>query len=621
MGGATNCYNTGEVSAFVPTNNAFTFGTTSVCGIGSNMDNILNCYNAGAISVTNLASVPTVYIGGIAANSSHIENCYNIGNISVNASPHQGYPFIVGGICGGGSINNCYALDLYDSVSGTQLASAQMKDKANLVGFDFDAIWDISSSVNGGYPFLRNLPGGDIGDIKPPTSRIEVDFGTQGKKMEINWKNDYFSTNAIQYNHDLAIASLVLSDAAYSKSSVEKTLGDLGFSNVKTYEYNDDNFINAGHAIAKKEIGGFTVIAIAIRGTPSLSGVFKGEGGALEWLSGIIGWINAASVEVNKNLLTYLADLNYPKNVKIWITGHSRGAAVANFMGAALSDGIYGQSNVFSYGFASPNTVALWGKGDYKNIYYWKNSHDYLVTNTPILMGKYGVPDKFTPDETTKNHYTLLTGKTYSSAANAANPFSSDAHSTEIYMAHLLGEKTVSEQLSSRTIIVRCPVDIKVYNEMNKLVGLVVNNVVDTSIDPEVLIWLDGDEKYISLPPEGVFTFDMTATDVGTMSFHIGYTDLDTWDIQEEKTFRNVTLFAGKTMTSTIGDSITASNTQLFVTDNTGKPIATVSTDGTETPVTQKEYFKLWGKVTRWEKTLLNWFLLIVCFGWVWMWF
>ena len=34
-----------------------------------------------------------------------------------------------------------------------------------------------------------------------------------------------------------------------------------------------------------------------------------------------------------------------------------------------------------------------------------------------------------------------------------------------------------------------------------------------------------------------------------------------------------------------------------------------------------KDYFKLWGKTTRWEKTPLNWILLIVGFGWIWMYF
>jgi len=36
-------------------------------------------------------------------------------------------------------------------------------------------------------------------------------------------------------------------------------------------------------------------------------------------------------------------------------------------------------------------------------------------------------------------------------------------------------------------------------------------------------------------------------------------------------------------------------------------------------PTPPKEYFKLWGKTTTWEKTPLNWILLILCFGWIWM--
>ncbi|MCL2695633.1 MAG: hypothetical protein FWE69_04845 [Clostridiales bacterium] len=32
----------------------------------------------------------------------------------------------------------------------------------------------------------------------------------------------------------------------------------------------------------------------------------------------------------------------------------------------------------------------------------------------------------------------------------------------------------------------------------------------------------------------------------------------------------------------------------------------------------QKQYFKLWSKVTRWEKTPLNWLLCICLFGWIW---
>jgi len=33
----------------------------------------------------------------------------------------------------------------------------------------------------------------------------------------------------------------------------------------------------------------------------------------------------------------------------------------------------------------------------------------------------------------------------------------------------------------------------------------------------------------------------------------------------------------------------------------------------------QNDHFRLWGKLTNWEKSPLHWFLLIVCFGWIWM--
>ena len=31
------------------------------------------------------------------------------------------------------------------------------------------------------------------------------------------------------------------------------------------------------------------------------------------------------------------------------------------------------------------------------------------------------------------------------------------------------------------------------------------------------------------------------------------------------------------------------------------------------------DFFKLWGKVTTYKKTFLNYLLLILCFGWIWM--
>jgi len=63
-------------------------------------------------------------------------------------------------------------------------------------------------------------------------------------------------------------------------------------------------------------------------------------------------------------------------------------------------------------------------------------------------------------------------------------------------------------------------------------------------------------------------------------------------------------------------NAIVEGNFLVFTTDHFSI-YAIVQTDGGSTPT--KQYFKLWGKQTTWEKTFLNWILLIVCFGWIWM--
>lgn len=44
-----------------------------------------------------------------------------------------------------------------------------------------------------------------------------------------------------------------------------------------------------------------------------------------------------------------------------------------------------------------------------------------------------------------------------------------------------------------------------------------------------------------------------------------------------------------------------------------------IAVDDDQPTVNTKDYFKLWGKTTKWKKNTLNWFLCIVCFGWIWM--
>ncbi|MCL2707407.1 MAG: InlB B-repeat-containing protein [Dehalococcoidia bacterium] len=146
-GNVYRCYNAGSVTSI----SIYTAYAGGISGSGGQT----NCFNTGTISATGGRLVRA---GGIAGNigSGVRGNCYSTGIVSASAPSVN-----LGGLIGStsGSAPNYYCLDLYGSEYGTQLTSAQMKNKASFVGFDFDTVWDIDPAVNDGYPFLRELQG------------------------------------------------------------------------------------------------------------------------------------------------------------------------------------------------------------------------------------------------------------------------------------------------------------------------------------------------------------------------------------------------------------------------------------------------------------------------------
>lgn len=69
--------------------------------------------------------------------------------------------------------------------------------------------------------------------------------------------------------------------------------------------------------------------------------------------------------------------------------------------------------------------------------------------------------------------------------------------------------------------------------------------------------------------------------------------------------------FNGWTLTN--GSGSVSGSTYIF-----GEGNGTVTAQWTENPPA-KNYIKLWGKTTKWEKTTWNWILCIALFGWIWM--
>jgi len=177
-------FNIGEITASYFSGNVT--GGFSVGGlVGQNYGdggNISRCYSAGNVQVTsslnaigglvgaNGGSITDSYseanvsggrfigglVGSVGAWAGPIVNCYSVGSVSSPVAIYKG-GFI--GISWGTPFNNCF-WDIQTSgqeTSGGALGktTAEMKQQATFVGWDFVNVWDIQEGVS--YPFLRGV--------------------------------------------------------------------------------------------------------------------------------------------------------------------------------------------------------------------------------------------------------------------------------------------------------------------------------------------------------------------------------------------------------------------------------------------------------------------------------
>ena len=203
---------------------------------------------------------------------------------------------------------------------------------------------------------------------------------------EVYYSDSFFTRSNNEYDHELARASLALSMTTFRKKHVMTFMGDLGFENLVSYRYDqtgdeDKVALVMGHKDS--------IIAVAIRG--GKYGDEWGSNGRIGYDGESFGYhygFHEAAKDAIVQLKEYAADndLDLGDSV-VWITGFSRGAAVANVMGAMLTGqaaGEYGvqasetdnsagagkdvlgsgnqvtisSENLFCYTFAPPSTVS-----------------------------------------------------------------------------------------------------------------------------------------------------------------------------------------------------------------------------------------------------------------------
>lgn len=232
-------------------------------------------------------------------------------------------------------------------------------------------------------PYKANVPVELAASLSETNSKYDLEFA---------YDDSYFYGNTEVYDQDLALlsfgASVVTGDAASVKSFYEAA----GFSHVKSYGYDV--------APTKDSVGVNFAYKILANNQPLIAISFRGFNYGMEWsnnfLIGEDGEHNGF-LEANRKVFGYFSSFNDETNILedysapiYWVTGYSRGGALANIFANTFNRTI----TVYAYTFEAP-AVTVEEELQYCNqhIHNIRNSSDIVTCIPPEAYGmcRYGV--------------------------------------------------------------------------------------------------------------------------------------------------------------------------------------------------------------------------------------
>jgi len=225
-----------------------------------------------------------------------------------------------------------------------------------------------------------------------PSTLAETAHARFRSVKDIDWpvsfSTDWTNSSGRQYQQPLAQASLGMALSAFRVPEValanrgnhiEQFLTELDFGKVTLEQYDVEPSIQTiATAIAMRKVTEaltpYTLISVAV----------SGGGYQNEWESNfLIGTglhhegFDYAAKQVYQRIQDYIQAQQIDGAIKIWLTGYSRGAAVANRTAAILLDNrILTADQLFCYTFATPNVTRQQDASQYPSIFNLVGSFD-----------------------------------------------------------------------------------------------------------------------------------------------------------------------------------------------------------------------------------------------------
>ena len=201
--------------------------------------------------------------------------------------------------------------------------------------------------------------------------------------LDFKYKDDFFSGSAKTYDKELSMLTFGAVLSTQTSQMADAFYSELEFKDRFIIHFDETPTKDSiAYAMAHKTIDNYELFAVNIRGFDY----------GMEWANNfMIGesgdhlGFTARGMEIYLALKTFVDTYSQGRNAKIWVTGYSRGGAVANVLSSLLltrDDINVQQDNLFVYTFEAPNCLSEEHAVAYENVHNIINTND-LITNIP----------------------------------------------------------------------------------------------------------------------------------------------------------------------------------------------------------------------------------------------
>lgn len=227
---------------------------------------------------------------------------------------------------------------------------------------------------------------------------------------EIKDEKDFLPENSSVFQPVTARVAAALSMSAADEKLLKENLRALGFGDIVTLAYGEGDRDKIGMCIASRVKGDQLQIAVVLRGTCGEEWYSNFEIGYSAEHSGFARAADFAELR--------LADYVFTRAIciqpRFFVTGYSRGGAVANILAKRLCDR-YGLDYVSAYTFAAPSTTISRRTNRYSSIFNIVRGEDFF-TRVPLESWgytKYGKTISLSDHGDMIANYRKLTGEDY----------------------------------------------------------------------------------------------------------------------------------------------------------------------------------------------------------------